>query len=111
MTVLGSSGTYAGAHGACSGYLLRTDDTTVMLDAGPGTLANLQQHVPLEGLDAIVLSHCHPDHWLELPVMRNAFRYVLGLSGIDLYLTAETLHLATSLCSPGESSPRRSRPT
>lgn len=104
LTVLGSSGTYAGAQGACSGFLIRTDDTTVMLDAGPGTLANLQQHVELRELDAIVLSHCHPDHWLELPVMRNAYRYVLGCESVELYLTAETLRLATSLCS-GELEP------
>ena len=104
MTVLGSSGTYAGAHGACSGFLVRSDDTAVMLDAGPGTLANLQQHIELAQLDAVVLSHCHPDHWLELPVMRNALRYVLGRSGVELYLTAETLRLATTLCS-GELAP------
>lgn len=104
LTVLGSSGTYAGAQSACSGFLVRTDDSTVMLDAGPGTLANLQEHVALEDLDAVVLSHCHPDHWLELPVMRNAFRYIVGREGLDLYLTAETLALAVSLCS-GELEP------
>lgn len=104
LTVLGSSGTYAGAQGACSGFLVRSEDTTVMLDAGPGTLAHLQQHVPLGSLDAVVLSHCHPDHWLELPVMRNALRYVLELGGIDLYLTAETERMAVTLCS-GELEP------
>ena len=104
LTVLGSSGTYAGAQGACSGFLVRSEDTTVMLDAGPGTLGHLQQHVSLDSLDAVVLSHCHPDHWLELPVMRNAFRYVLERSGIELYLTAETEKMAMSLCS-GELEP------
>ena len=104
LTVLGSSGTYAGAQGACSGFLVRSADTTVMLDAGPGTLGNLQQHVALDALDAVVLSHCHPDHWLELPVMRNAFRYVLQRSGVELYLTAETEKMAMALCS-GELEP------
>ena len=48
VTILGSSGTYAGPRQACSGYLLRSARTTVLLDAGPGTLANLQEHVALD---------------------------------------------------------------
>ncbi len=99
ITVLGSSGTYAGPDNACSGFLARSPTTTVMLDAGPGTLANLQRHVAPTDLDAVVLSHSHPDHWLDLPVMRNALKYVLCSSGLELYATAETLELAEVLCS------------
>jgi ribonuclease BN (tRNA processing enzyme) len=98
VTVLGSSGVYGGVHGACSGYLVRAGGTAVLMDAGPGSLANLQRHVGLGDLDAIVLSHSHPDHWVELPVLRNALRYVLGRSGVALYATAETLELADPLC-------------
>ena len=60
ITVLGCSGTYAGPGGACSGYLVRSNDTSVWLDTGPGSLANLQQHVDLTSLDAIVVSHEPP---------------------------------------------------
>ena len=42
VTILGSSGTYAAAESACSGFLVRSRGATVMMDAGPGTLANLQ---------------------------------------------------------------------
>ncbi len=97
VTVLGSSGTYAGPDGACSGYLVRSPGATVMMDAGPGTLANLQRHVAAPALDAVVLSHSHPDHWLELPVLRNALKYVLSRDGLDLYATAETLDLAVAV--------------
>ena len=98
VTVLGSSGTYAGPGQACSGYLLRSGAATVLMDAGPGTLANLQEHVALDELDAIVVSHAHPDHWLEVPVLRNALKYVVQVEGIDLYATSETLDLAEKLC-------------
>lgn len=97
ITVLGASGTYAGTDGACTGFLVRSDDAAVMMDAGPGTLANLQRHMPLTGLDAVVLSHSHPDHWLELPVLRNALRYVFQFDGLNLYATAETLEMADVL--------------
>lgn len=91
VTVLGCSGTYAGPGNACSGYLVRGGGTTVLFDAGPGTLSSLQHHIRPTVLDAVVVSHSHPDHWGDLPVMRNALHYVLGHSGVRLCSTAETL--------------------
>jgi len=93
LTVLGCSGTYAAPGGACSGYLVRTTSTSVLVDCGPGTLANLQEHVTLQDLDAVVVTHEHPDHWLELPVMRNALKYGVGRTGVPLFTTAGTLRL------------------
>jgi ribonuclease BN (tRNA processing enzyme) len=90
VTVLGSSGTYAAAGNACSGYLLRSDSVAVWLDCGPGTLANLQQHVALDDLDAVVVTHEHPDHWLELAVLRNALKYGRGREHLPVHGTAGT---------------------
>ncbi len=93
LTVLGCSGTYAAPGGACSGYLVRSAASTVLVDCGPGTLANLQEHVSLLDLDAVVVTHEHPDHWLELPVMRNALKYGVRRTGVPLFTTAGTLEL------------------
>jgi ribonuclease BN (tRNA processing enzyme) len=101
VTVLGSAGTYAGADNACSGFLLRTPSTTVMMDAGPGSFSNLHRHVDPAELDAIVISHAHPDHWLDLPVARNALKYVLGVKGVALRSTEQTLAMAEELASGG----------
>lgn len=101
VTVLGCSGTYAGPGNACSGYLVRGGGTTVLLDAGPGTLSSLQHHVRPTTLDAVVVSHSHPDHWGDVPVMRNALHYVLGHSGVPLYSTAETLGYVESVFPDG----------
>jgi ribonuclease BN (tRNA processing enzyme) len=90
LTVLGCSGSYPAAGVPASGYLVRSPATTVLLDAGPGTLANLQQHVALTDLDAVVLSHSHPDHWVDLTVLRTALRYYLGHEGLRVYGTGET---------------------
>jgi ribonuclease BN (tRNA processing enzyme) len=91
LTVLGCDGSYAGPGGACSGYLLSSGDTHVWVDCGPGTLANLQQHVNLDEITAIVISHAHPDHWVELPVIHNALHYFFGRHGVPLYTTLDTL--------------------
>jgi ribonuclease BN (tRNA processing enzyme) len=94
LTVLGCSGTYPGEGGACSGYLVRSPGASLVVDLGAGTLANLQRHLALGEVDAVVLSHVHPDHWLDLPVLRNAMRYVLGIGGLPVYGTAETWLMA-----------------
>jgi ribonuclease BN (tRNA processing enzyme) len=95
VTVLGCSGTYAAPGGACSGYLLRSTTTSIWLDCGSGTLGNLQRHVSLVDLDGIVVSHSHPDHWLELPVVLNALRYGFDEPRRDLPVlwTAKTADL------------------
>ncbi len=90
VTILGCSGTYAEAGGACTGYLVQSEGANVLLDAGPGVIAQLQRHIPLNELTAVVTTHCHPDHWAELPVLRNALHYCLGIWGVKTYGTAQT---------------------
>lgn len=88
LTVLGCDGTYPGPGGACSGYLLRCADTAVWLDAGSGTLANLQTHIQIEDIDAVVISHAHPDHWTDLEAAAVALRWVIGGPGPAVYAPA-----------------------
>ena len=66
LIVLGSCGTYPTAGGACSGYLVRHEGFTLWMDAGHGTLSALQRHVPVGGVDAVFISHAHPDHFVDL---------------------------------------------
>jgi ribonuclease BN (tRNA processing enzyme) len=97
LTVLGCSGSYAGPGEACSGYLVRSASATVVVDLGSGTLANLQSHVEVADVDALVLSHSHPDHWSDLPILRNAMRYILDLRDLPVYGTAATLDAARAV--------------
>ncbi len=66
MVVLGCDGSYPAPGGATSGYLLRAGGATIWLDAGTGTFARLQQFVDPSSIDAVILSHEHPDHWSDL---------------------------------------------
>ncbi|GAA2636612.1 MBL fold metallo-hydrolase [Dactylosporangium fulvum] len=50
----------------CSGYLVSGGGSRVWVDAGSGTLAQLQRHVRLDELDAIWISHLHADHSADL---------------------------------------------
>jgi ribonuclease BN (tRNA processing enzyme) len=66
LTVLGCDGSWPGPGGAGSGYLVRVGETTLVLDAGPGTFAVLQTLVDPSEVDAVLVSHHHPDHWTDL---------------------------------------------
>ncbi|HXR54226.1 MAG TPA: MBL fold metallo-hydrolase [Acidimicrobiales bacterium] len=66
LTVLGCDGSYPGPGGAASGYLVKTAAATIWLDAGSGTFARLQEVCFPGTVDAIVLSHDHPDHWSDI---------------------------------------------
>ncbi|HVL06347.1 MAG TPA: MBL fold metallo-hydrolase [Acidimicrobiales bacterium] len=88
VTVLGCSGSYPGPGGACSGYLLDDGTTRIWLDAGAGTLANLQRHIDMADLDAIVLSHEHPDHWSDLEGWSVVCQFVLERTGFPVYAPA-----------------------
>ncbi|MFD1084439.1 MBL fold metallo-hydrolase [Micromonospora andamanensis] len=66
LTVLGCATPYPSVDNPCSGYLVSGGGTRVWVDAGSGTLAQLQRHVRLDELDAIWISHLHADHSADL---------------------------------------------
>jgi ribonuclease BN (tRNA processing enzyme) len=66
LVVLGAHGTWPTAGGATSGLLVSHEGHNLLLDVGTGTLANLQEHVGLFDVDAVVISHSHPDHVADL---------------------------------------------
>ncbi len=66
LTILGKSPSWQDAGGACSGDLLVDGDTTVLLDCGNGVFAKLRRFVDYLDVDAVVLSHLHADHFLDL---------------------------------------------
>jgi ribonuclease BN (tRNA processing enzyme) len=101
LTVLGCSGSYAAPGNACSGYLVRSGDTSVWLDTGPGTLSELQRHVSLPDLTGIVVTHEHPDHWVELPVARNALRFGSRREGVPVHSTAGVHRLCEAIVEDG----------
>ena len=66
ITVLGKSPSWEDAGGACSGYLVEDDGIRVLLDCGNGVFAKLRERRDYAGVDAVVISHLHADHFLDL---------------------------------------------
>lgn len=72
LTILGNNGPFPAAGGACSGYLVQSGDTNILIDCGNGVLSNLQKFIRLEELDAIFLTHLHSDHISDMYVLKYA---------------------------------------
>ncbi len=90
LIVLGSSGTYPAPSNPASGYLIESGGTRVWSEAGPGTFAALTRTLDLELLDAVVVSHRHPDHCMDLVSAYHAFAYgPTSRRGIPLYAPDE----------------------
>jgi ribonuclease BN (tRNA processing enzyme) len=75
ITVLGKSPAWQDPDGACSGYLVQGGGQTVLLDCGPGVFAKLRHFVAYEQVDAIVITHLHADHILDLVTFASGLRY------------------------------------
>ena len=71
LHVLGGCGVWPEAGGACSGYLVEHDDFRLLIDPGYATLPRLLEVTGAETIDAVLISHGHPDHCADLhPLLR-----------------------------------------
>ncbi len=71
LTVLGGDGGWPRPGGACSGYVVEHDGHILLLDPGPGTFPRLAELMSASAVDAVLVSHGHPDHVLDLnPLLR-----------------------------------------
>ena len=92
LTVLGAGPAYTDRPGATgASYLVSLGDTHVLLDLGQGSLPRLFAAIPPTSLAAVVISHLHPDHFIDLVALRHYLRWefdpprrirVLGPAGL-----------------------------
>jgi ribonuclease BN (tRNA processing enzyme) len=80
LTVIGCSGSYAGPDSPASCYLLEADDASgrrwrVLLDLGSGALGTLHRFADPRSVDAVLLTHLHPDHYFDLSGLYVIWKY------------------------------------
>jgi ribonuclease BN (tRNA processing enzyme) len=66
LTVLGSCAAWPEPGRACSGYLVEHDGFRLVVDLGFATLPRLLRHCPGGAVDAVVITHRHSDHCVDL---------------------------------------------
>jgi ribonuclease BN (tRNA processing enzyme) len=71
LTVLGGCGAWPAAGRACSGYLVEHDGFRLLIDPGYAVVPRLLQGLDADEVDAVLVSHGHPDHCADLnPLLR-----------------------------------------
>lgn len=82
LTIVGCSGSFAGPASPASSYLVTADDGErtwrIVLDLGNGALGALQRHIDLASIDALLLSHLHPDHCMDVTGLYVTRKYRPG---------------------------------
>ena len=78
--MIGCSGSFAGPEGAASSYLLEHEDEggrtwRVLMDLGSGAFGPLQSVIDPADLDAVIISHLHPDHFLDVTGLEVFWAY------------------------------------
>jgi len=93
LTVLGCWSPYPRAGGACSGYLICFNNTNILLECGNGVFARLALLADFRFLDAVIISHLHPDHYMDIFCLRRAVEYAIRIgsmsSRLKLFLPGE----------------------
>ncbi len=62
--------------------------TRLLVDAGPGTFANFQRWFDPATVDAVIVSHHHPDHWTDLYSLATHARFAQSRGPIPIYAPA-----------------------
>jgi ribonuclease BN (tRNA processing enzyme) len=87
LTVVGCDGSWPGPGGTGSSYLVTSDGFHMVLDLGGGALGRLQEHIGIAEIDAVCISHAHPDHYTDLFPLSIA-RYVRARGAPAIQLLA-----------------------
>jgi ribonuclease BN (tRNA processing enzyme) len=102
LTVLGGCGAWPEAGQACSGFLLEHDGFRLILDLGYATVPRLLEHAAPGQVDAVFISHGHPDHCADLnPLLRARVLRDDPAAALPVYALPGALDAVLALDRPG----------
>jgi ribonuclease BN (tRNA processing enzyme) len=102
LTVLGACGAWPAAGQACSGYLVEHDGFRLLVDVGYATVPQLLRHGSADEVDAVFVSHGHPDHCADLnPLLRSRAMSDSPPPALPVYAPPGALDAVLALDRPG----------
>ena len=113
LVTVGTGTVAPSATRTCACHWVARGDVRMLLDCGAGTLHRLAEFgLPWHQVSHVVLSHFHPDHWGELPMLVYALKYttvpprseplvILGPPGVVQHMRAVAEGFGSWLLDPG----------
>lgn len=74
LTILGFMGGYPADGVGTTAYLLESHGFHLLMDVGSGAVLALEKHLDPKKLDALILTHYHPDHIADMGVLQHIFQ-------------------------------------
>jgi ribonuclease BN (tRNA processing enzyme) len=101
ITILGGVAAWPGPGEACSGYVVEHGGFRLLIDPGYATLPRLLARWPAGSVDAVIVSHGHPDHCADLnPLLRARALGADRLPPLPLYAPPGALDAVLALDTP-----------
>ncbi|GGP18654.1 MBL fold metallo-hydrolase [Nonomuraea glycinis] len=102
LTIIGGCGAWPAAGQACSGYLVEHDGFRLLVDLGHATVPRLLERVSADQIDAVFISHGHPDHCADLnPLLRARTMRDDPPAALPVYSLPGALDAVLALDRPG----------
>ena len=101
LVVLGGCGAWPTRGKPCSGYLVDHDGFRLLIDPGYGTMTQLPEKITPGQIDAVFVSHGHPDHYADLHPLLRA-RVLEGLEELSVYTIPGAIEPVLDLDGRGE---------
>lgn len=102
LTAMGGCGAWPAAGQACGGYLVEHEGYRVLIDPGYAVLPLLLGQVNAEDIDAVLISHGHPDHCADLnPLLRARTLCDDPAAALPVYAPHGALDAVLALDRPG----------
>ena len=101
LTIIGGWGGWPAPGGACSGYLVEQRGFNLLIDPGYSVASKLFRRLPADAVDAVLVSHGHPDHCADLNPLLRARRFMANEPpALPLYALPEALDAVLALDRP-----------
>jgi ribonuclease BN (tRNA processing enzyme) len=98
LTVLGGGGIWPQPGRPCGGYVVEHEGFVLVIDPGYATVPEMLRRIEAERVDAVLITHGHPDHCADLnPLLRARVLPLTGVAPLPVFAPPGAIHAVIAL--------------